>query len=53
GDEDSPWDIQAGHGSLIAGLVYGRLITEGCFETNERRVNFRFISQEWHRLLGF
>ncbi|KAL6407509.1 uncharacterized protein AUP68_10341 [Ilyonectria robusta] len=53
GDEDSPWDIQAGHRSLIAGLVYGRLITEGCFETNERRVNFRFISQEWHRLLGF
>ncbi|KAL6407515.1 hypothetical protein AUP68_08533 [Ilyonectria robusta] len=46
GDEDSPWDIQAGHRSLIAGLVYGRLITEGCFETNERRVNFRFISQE-------
>ncbi|KAL6412376.1 uncharacterized protein AUP68_03578, partial [Ilyonectria robusta] len=53
GDEDSPWDIQAGHRSLIAGLVYGRLITEGCFETNERRVNFQFISQEWHRLLGF
>ncbi|CAM1507683.1 Fc.00g073240.m01.CDS01 [Cosmosporella sp. VM-42] len=51
--EDSPWDIQAGHGSLIAGLVYGCLITEGSLETNERRVNFRMISEEWHRLLGF
>ncbi|KAG7001869.1 ATP-dependent DNA helicase hus2/rqh1 [Fusarium oxysporum f. sp. conglutinans] len=52
-EQDSPWDAQACHGSLTAGLVYGRLITEGCFETNERRVNFRFISEEWHGLLGF
>ncbi|KAK2926802.1 hypothetical protein FoTM2_013672 [Fusarium oxysporum f. sp. vasinfectum] len=52
-EQDSIWDAQACHGSLTAGLVYGRLITEGCFETNERRVNFRFISEEWHRLLGF
>lgn len=52
-EQDNPWDAQACHGSLTAGLVYGRLITEGCFETNERRVNFRFISEEWHRLLGF
>ncbi|KAF4449204.1 hypothetical protein F53441_7480 [Fusarium austroafricanum] len=52
-EQDSIWDAQACHGSLTAGLVYGRLITEGCFETNERRVNFWFISEEWHRLLGF
>ena len=52
-DEDSPYDLQAGHGSKTAGLIYGRLITEGAFETNERRVNFRYISEEWHRLLGF
>jgi superfamily II DNA helicase RecQ len=52
-ERDSPWDSQACHTSLTAGLIYGRLITEGCFETNERRVNFRFISEEWHRLLGF
>lgn len=44
GDKDSLWDIQAGHGSLITGLVYSRLITEGYFETNKRRINFRFIS---------
>ncbi|KAF4442495.1 hypothetical protein F53441_11726, partial [Fusarium austroafricanum] len=52
-EQDNIWDAQACHGSLTAGLVYGRLITEGCFETNERRVNFRFISEEWHRLFGF
>ena len=39
-DEDSPYDLQAGHGSRIAGLIYGRLVIEGSFETNERRVNF-------------
>ncbi|KAG7416705.1 hypothetical protein Forpi1262_v016777 [Fusarium oxysporum f. sp. raphani] len=52
-DEDSPYDLQAGHGSKTAGLIYGRLVTEGAFEMNERRVNFRYISEEWHRLLGF
>jgi RecQ family ATP-dependent DNA helicase len=52
-DDSSPWDRQAGHESLTAGLVYGRLIMEGSFETNERRLNFRHISEEWHRLLGF
>lgn len=52
-EDSSSWDKQAGHVSLTAGLVYGRLITEGSFETNERRLNFRHISEEWHRLLGF
>ncbi|KAM0321501.1 hypothetical protein ACHAQA_010069 [Verticillium albo-atrum] len=52
-EDDSPCDLQAGHGSQVAGLIYGRLVTEGAFETNERRVNFRQISEEWHRLLGF
>lgn len=51
--DDSIWDRQACHSSLTAGLVYGRLMIEGCFETNERRVNFQSISEEWHRLLGF
>jgi hypothetical protein len=26
---------------------------EGSFKTNERRLNFRQISEEWHQLLGF
>lgn len=53
GEDDSPWDAQTGHGSKMAGNIYGRLITEGAFETHERRVNFRVISEEWHRLFGF
>lgn len=52
-EDSSPWDKQAGHESLTAGLVYGRLLMEGSFETNERRLNFRHVSEEWHRLLGF
>ena len=52
-EDNSPWDRQAGHQSLTAGLVYGRLLMEGNFETNERRLTFRHISEEWHRLLGF
>ncbi|KAH7247622.1 P-loop containing nucleoside triphosphate hydrolase protein [Fusarium redolens] len=52
-DEDSLYDLQAGHGSKTARLIYRRLVTEGAFETNERRVSFRYISKEWHRLLGF
>ena len=53
GEDSSPWDMQAGHTSMTGGLVYGRLMTEGSFETNIRRVDCRFISEEWHRLLGF
>jgi hypothetical protein len=52
-EDNSPWDRQAGHESLTAGLVYGWLLMEGRFETNERRLTFRHISEEWHRLLGF
>lgn len=53
GNNDSPWDLQAGHRSRVAGMIYGHLITEGAFETNERQVSFQHISEEWHRLLGF
>jgi hypothetical protein len=52
-DEDSLYDLQAGYRSKTAGLIYRRLITEGVFETNKCRVNFRYISEEWYRLLGF
>jgi hypothetical protein len=52
-DEDSLYELQAGHGSKTAGLIYRRLVTEGAFETNEHRVSFRYISKEWYRLLGF
>jgi superfamily II DNA helicase RecQ len=50
---DSMWDLQAGHGTRIAGLIYARLLTEGRFETKSQRERFRRISQEWHQFLGF
>lgn len=37
---DSPYDLQAGHTSRTAGLIYGRLVMEGAFETNDRRLHF-------------
>lgn len=31
-EEDSPWDLQAGHGTRVASMVYARLLSEGRFE---------------------
>jgi superfamily II DNA helicase RecQ len=53
GAHDNPVDMQAGHTSGTAGLVYGRLVTEGAFETHDRREGFRDISEEWHRIFSF
>ena len=50
---DSPLDLQAGHGTHVAGMIYARLISEGKFETMSQREQFRQVSQEWHRFLGF
>ena len=50
---DSPWDLQSGHGTRIAGNIYARLVSEGKFETMSKREQFRAISEEWHRFLGF
>lgn len=50
---DSPWDLQAGHGTKVAGMIYARLLSEGRFETISQKERFRAVSQEWHRFLGF
>ena len=50
---DSPLDLQAGHGTHVAGMIYARLVSEGKFETMSQREQFRQVSQEWHRFLGF
>jgi superfamily II DNA helicase RecQ len=50
---DSVWDLQAGHGTRIAGMIYARLLSEGRFETKSQRERFRQVSQEWHQFLGF
>jgi superfamily II DNA helicase RecQ len=52
-EEDSPWDLQAGHGTRLAGMLYARLLSEGKFETRSQKERFRRVSMEWHRFLGF
>ncbi|KAI3144663.1 hypothetical protein CBS147317_9724 [Penicillium roqueforti] len=51
--EDSFQDLQAGHSSHVAGMVYGRQIHEAPGTMAFRRTMFRQISQDWHQFLGF
>lgn len=50
---DSPWDLQAGHGTHVAGMIYARELRQAPGETASRRDAFRQVSQDWHRFLGF
>jgi hypothetical protein len=50
---DSIWDEQSSHGRLIGDMIYRRLLTEPPREQASRRKKFRYVSQEWHRFLGF
>lgn len=51
--EDNPADLQAGHGTHVAGMIYARELQQGGFGTAARREQFRAISRQWHRFLGF
>lgn len=53
GEEDEFFDLQAGHGSKIAGMIYGRQLNESPFHTVNKRVGFRKVSESWHRFLLF
>ncbi|KAJ5609932.1 hypothetical protein N7510_006651 [Penicillium lagena] len=46
-------DLQAAHSSHLAGMIYGREITEQAGTTAHRREMFRLSSTDWHRFLGF
>lgn len=46
-------DLQAAHSSHMAGIVYGREITEQAGSTVQRRELFRLSSTDWHRFLAF
>ena len=50
---DSPWDLQAGHGTHIAGMIYARELRQAPGQTMGRQDMFRQVSQEWHRFLQF
>ncbi|OBT70707.1 hypothetical protein VF21_10274 [Pseudogymnoascus sp. 05NY08] len=50
---DDPWDLQAGHGMHIAGMIYARELMEGNNTIISRREKFRQVSCTWHRFLEF
>jgi RecQ family ATP-dependent DNA helicase len=63
GDENGAWeeentwsaiaDLQAGHTTHIAGMVYARGIMEQAGAVADKRQQFRASSTDWHRFLGF
>jgi superfamily II DNA helicase RecQ len=63
GDENEEWneenvrsaiaDMQAGHTVHVAGMIYARGIIEQAGAVADRRQQFRTLSTDWHRFLGF
>jgi hypothetical protein len=53
GVDDNPIDLQAGHGTHVAGMVYARELQQGLFSTATMRDKFRSVSRQWHRFLEF
>ena len=51
--EDNPWDLQSGHGSHVAGMIYARELMEGGNAVISRREQFRRVSMAWHRFWRF
>jgi superfamily II DNA helicase RecQ len=50
-ETDQPWDIQTGHGTTVAGMIYGRPVTEPVFSVEAKRFGLRLASMEWHAFL--
>ncbi|KAI0999717.1 hypothetical protein K3495_g8479 [Podosphaera aphanis] len=46
-------DLQAGHSTRTAGMIYGRDLMESPFHTINQREGFRGVSIEWHQILQF
>ena len=45
---DNIWDLQAGHGTRIAGLIYTHLLSKSRFETKSQCERFYQVNQEWY-----
>jgi hypothetical protein len=45
-ETDQPWDVQTGHGTTVAGMIYGRPITEPVFSVEAKRFGLRLASME-------
>ena len=53
GEDDEVEDMQAGHGTHVAGTVYARGIREQDGVVESMRQKYRQASENWHRFLGF
>jgi hypothetical protein len=53
GGLDSPWDLQAGHSSHVAGMIYGREIQQGTTGVAAQQEHYRKVSTTWHRFFNF
>ncbi|SCV25111.1 uncharacterized protein FFB14_00004 [Fusarium fujikuroi] len=51
--DDNAWDLQAGYGMHIAGMIYVRELQQGLFETAAFREKYCIISCRWYRFFGF
>jgi superfamily II DNA helicase RecQ len=50
--DDSPHDLQSGHTTHIAGMIYARELVENRDAVVGRRQKFREVSEGWHRFLN-
>lgn len=51
--DDDPADLQLGHGSWVAGMIYARELQQATFGIAKLRDKFRAISRSLHRVFGF
>lgn len=51
--DDEVVDLQAGHGTHVAGTIYARGVDEAPDTVARMRQQFRQASERWHRFLGF
>jgi RecQ family ATP-dependent DNA helicase len=52
-EDDDIWDLAAGHGSQVAGMIYARGIRERDGVVESMRQQFRKVSETWHAFLKF
>ena len=51
--DESLFDRQASHNVWTAGCIYARGLEEAAGHVEERKAEYRKVSQEWHSFLGF
>jgi hypothetical protein len=50
---DNPLDLQAGHSTRTAHLIYGRGVVQGSYGIAVLQQQYRLASTSWHKLFQF